>query len=117
VRLVDVSEGGEGLPLIGPATLAGADSWTSVSSSPVDPESLALEVERSARSASRDLLRQATPGTATVSGSGRSRLIALRVRPGARSRVAKRKRLLFRQRVRAGGATATIFKRRRLIRR
>ena len=49
--------------------------------------------------------------------SGKSKLVVLRVKPKARKQVAKRKRLLVRQKVRAGKATATIFKSRRLIRR
>jgi hypothetical protein len=106
-----------------------------------------------------DLLRQAGPGTAVLSGNGRrlfvrvkcprkighacrttaqgllqrrrpatrkrtvrlrsgkSGLVVLRVKPKARKRVAKRKRLLVRQRVRAGKVTATVIKSRRLIRR
>lgn len=216
VRLVDLTEGGEGLPVIPPTTLAGANTWTHVGSGSIDPESLvpgdeyrlqimsrytsgtsalvtgsadydnvvlsALDGKaRNGRGGGRkgkdqgkgasggsgalsaqrleDLLRQATPGTALVSGggkrlfvrikcplevgracrttaqgflrkhrpatvkrtvrlrSGKSRLVALRVKPGARSRVARRKRLLFRQKVRAGRTTATIYGRRRLIRR
>lgn len=42
---------------------------------------------------------------------------AKRVKPKARKQVAKRKRLLVRQKVRAGKATATILKSLRLIRR
>jgi hypothetical protein len=105
-----------------------------------------------------DLLRQATPATATVSGggkrllvrvkcphrightcriaaqgllrkrpatakrtvrlrSGKSRLLSLKVKPKARKQVAKRKRLLVREKVRAGKVSATVTKSRRLIRR
>jgi hypothetical protein len=215
VRLVDITEGGEGSTLIAPTTLAGADTWTSVSSGPIDPESLtpgdeyrlqittrytsgtsalvsgSADYDNVVLSASdgaartskgsgkgkgkgkgsgggggplsaqrlEDLLRQATPSTALVGGGGKrlfvrikcpsraghvcrttaqgflrkdrpatakrtvhlrrgkSRLIALRVKPKALSQVAKRKRLLFRQKVRAGKTTATIYKKRRLIRR
>jgi hypothetical protein len=103
-----------------------------------------------------ELLRQATPGTATLHGkrllvrvkcprkagrqcrttvqgllrkgrpatrkrtlhlrAGKSRLVALQVKPKARKQVAKRKRLLVRQKVRAGKVTVTVFKTRRLIR-
>jgi hypothetical protein len=211
VRLVDVTEGGEGFALIAPTTLAGANNWTSVSSGPIDPESLApgdeyrlqittrytsgtsalatgsADYDNVVLSASdgtgrasngsgkgkgsgrgggplsaqrlEDLLRKATPSTALVSDSGkrlfvrikcprkavhacrttaqgflrkrrpattkstvrlrsgRSRLVALRVKPSALGRVAKRKQLLFRQKVRAGKTTATLYKQRRLIRR
>jgi len=104
-----------------------------------------------------DLLREATPGTATLRGnrlfvrvrcpnkvghvcrttaqgllrkhrpatakrtvrlrSGKSRLVALRVKSKARKQLAKRKRLLVRQKVRAGKVTATVYKTRKLIRR
>jgi hypothetical protein len=104
-----------------------------------------------------ELLRQATPGTATLRGkrlfvrvkcprkigrpcrttvqgflkkrqpatrrrtvklrSGKSKLIALKVKPKARKRVATRKRILVRQKVRVGKVRATIFKTRLLIRR
>jgi hypothetical protein len=214
VRLVDLSEGGEALTLIGPTTLAGASSWTGVSRGSVDPESLTpgdeyrlqvtstyttgtsvlvtgnADYDNVVLSASdglarggkkgngkgkgtggangtgalgsrrlEELLRQSTPGTAVLGGkgkrlfvrvkcprkvghacrttaqgllrkkrpatlkrtvrlrSGRSKLLALPVKPKARKRVAERKRLLVRQKVRAGKAMATILKSRRLIRR
>ena len=49
--------------------------------------------------------------------AGKSRPVALRVTPKARQQVAKRKRLLVCQKVRAGKATATVFKTRLRIRR
>lgn len=210
VRLVDLSAGGEAATLIAPTTLAGARSWTSVSSGPVSPDSLAIGDEYRIQISSRyssgtsvlatgsadyddvvlnavdgdggggkgnggngggsgkgggafdsrqleELLRQATPGTATLDGkrllvrvtcprtvgrqcqttvqgllkkghpatsrrtfrlrSGKSKLVALKVKPKARKRVAMRKRLLVRQKVRAGKVTATVFKTRLLVRR
>jgi hypothetical protein len=209
VRLVDLSAGGEAVTLIAPRTLAGAGSWTTVASGPVDPDSLTIGDEYRIQISSRyssgtsvlvsgsadyddvalnaagggadgkdggkggggsgkgasgldsqrleELLRQSTPGTATLHGkrllvrvtcprkvgrqcqatvqgllkkkrpatnrrtvrlrSGKSKLVALRVKPKARKRVAMRKRILVRQKVRAGKVTATIFKRRLLIRR
>lgn len=212
VRLVDLSAGGEGLTLIAPSPLAGARSWTSASSGPINPDSLTIGDEYRIQISSRytsgtsvlvngnadydnvalsagagngggskgsgnggndggggngsgafssqrleELLRQSTPGTATLDGkrllvrvrcprkvghqcrttvqgllrkgrpatakrsvrlrAGKSRLVALQVKPKARERVAKRKRLLVRQKVRAGKATATVFKARLLIRR
>lgn len=212
VQLIDLSAGGEAVPLIGPTTLAGAQSWTNVRRGSIDPESLTLGDEYRLQIASRytsgtsvlvsgsadydnvvlsasqgsggnggkggggkgnggagagngafssqrleELLRGTTPGTATLHGqrllvrvrcprkaghacrttaqgllrkgrpattkrtvrlrSGKSRLIVLRVKPKARQRVAMRKRLLFRQEVRAGKVTATLYKSRRLIRR
>jgi hypothetical protein len=214
VRLVDLSAGGEGVTLIAPTTLAGARSWTNVSSGSINPDSLTIGDEYRIQISSRytsgtsvlvsgsadydnvvlsaatgngggdgknggkgkgsgghgkgagtfssqrleELLRGATPDTAklddgkrllvrvkcprkvgrqcrtTVQGllkkgrpatgrrtvrlrSGKSKLVALRIKPKARERVAKRKRLLVRQKVRAGKATATVFKTRLLIRR
>ncbi len=212
VRLIDLSDGGAAMTVIGPTTLAGARSWTGVGAAPIDPRSLTLGHEyriqitssystgttvlvsgnadydnvtlfasdqagsagggngrgaggkgggagKGALSAQRlgDLLRRSTPGTAVLRGrrlfvrvrcprrighacrttaqgllsrrrpatarrtvrlrSGRSRLLVLRVKPKARARVAKRKRLLFRQKVRAGRVTATVYKQRRLVRR
>jgi len=209
VRLIDLSEGGEALTLLPPATLAGAHSWTTVSRDSVDPASLTaghdyrIQVTSSYTTGTsvlvsgsadydnvvltasdgtggsgkgkgkgtgsgagagvlsqqrlEDLLRQATPGTAMLRGkrlfvrvkcprkvghacrttaqgllrkhrpatgkstvplrSGKSRLIVLRVKPKARRKVAKRKRLLVQEKVRAGKVTAIVTKSRRLIRR
>jgi hypothetical protein len=212
VRLVDLSAGGEGVTLIAPTTLAGARSWTNVSSGSINPDSLTIGDEYRIQISSRytsgtsvlvsgsadydnvvlsaatgsgggngknggngggsgggkgsgafssqrleELLRGATPDTATLNGkrllvrvkcprkvgrqcrttvqgllkkgrpatgrrtvllrSGKSKLVALRVKPKVREQVAKRKRLLVRQKVRAGKATATVFKTRLLIRR
>ena len=106
-----------------------------------------------------ELLRQATPGTAVVSGNGKrlfvrvncprkighacrttaqgllnkhrpatlkrtvrlrrgkSKLLALRVKPAARRKLAAHKRLLVRQKVHAGKTVATVYKRRKLVRR
>lgn len=48
---------------------------------------------------------------------GKNKRIALRVKPKARGKVTKRKRLLFREKVRAGKAQATVYRQRKLIRR
>lgn len=50
-------------------------------------------------------------------GKGKGRQVALRVKPKQLAKVKKRKRLLVREKVRAGSATATIQKSRKLIRR
>ncbi len=42
VRLVDVTGGGEASTLVGPSTLAGADSWTAVRRGSIDPGQLAI---------------------------------------------------------------------------
>jgi hypothetical protein len=47
---------------------------------------------------------------------GKSKRIALRVKPKARGKVTKRKRLLFREKVHAGKAQATVYRQRKLIR-
>jgi hypothetical protein len=215
VRLLDLSEGGEATTLVAPTTLAGANSWTSVSRGPIDPRRLTaghgyrIQITSTyttgtavAASGNADydnvvltassggggkgggggkankgngkgaggsgalterrlleLLRQATPGTAVVSDSGKrlfvrvncpgkighacrttaqgllrkhrpatlkqtvrlrrgkSKLVALRVKPVARKKLAARKRLLVRQKVHAGKTVATAYKSRRLVRR
>ena len=78
------------------------------------------KIGHACRTTAQGLLRKRRPATAkrTVRlRSGKSRLVALPVKPKARKQVAKRKRLLVRQKVRAGKATATVVKSRRLIRR
>jgi len=77
-------------------------------------------IGRACRTTAQGLLRKGRPATRkrTVHlRSGKSKLIALRVKPKAGQRLAKRKRLLVRQKVRAGKVTATVIKSRRLIRR
>lgn len=72
------------------------------------------------RTTAQGLLRKHRPATRkrTVRlRSGKSKLLALRVKPKARKQVMKRKRLLVRQKVRAGRVTATVTRSRRLIRR
>lgn len=78
------------------------------------------KIGHACRTTAQGLLRKRRPATAkrTVRlRSGKSKLLVLRVKPKARMQVAKRKRLLVRQKVRAGKVTATVVKSRRLIRR
>jgi hypothetical protein len=78
------------------------------------------KIGHACRTTAQGLLRKRRPATAkrTVRlRSGKSKLVVLRVKPKARGQVAKRKRLLVRQKVRAGKVTATVVKSRRLIRR
>ena len=78
------------------------------------------KVGRQCRTTVQGLLRKGRPATArrTVRlRAGKSRQVALQVKPKAREQVAKRKRLLVRQKVSAGKATATVFKTRLLVRR
>jgi hypothetical protein len=202
VQLRDVSAGGAGPTVIGPATLAGADTWRPATSGALDPgrlnrgdtyriritsryttgtsvlvsgtadyDNVGLRAVRASgaggkgeggRSSLRSkrlltLFRAGMAGTAVLKGkrlfvkvscpkaiggpcritaqgwlrkrrpatarrtvkvgSGKGRQIVLRVRPKLRSKLAKRKRLLVSEKVRAGGTTATAYKVRRLIRR
>jgi len=78
------------------------------------------QVGHACRTTVQGLLRKRRPATGkrTVHlRSGKAKLVVLRVKPKARKQVAKRKRLLVRQKVRAGKVTATVLKNRRLIRR
>jgi hypothetical protein len=78
------------------------------------------KIGHTCRTTAQGLLRKHRPATLkrTVRlRSGKSKLLVLRVKPKAREQVAKRKRLLVRQKVRAGKVTATVTKSRRLVRR
>jgi hypothetical protein len=78
------------------------------------------KIGHACRITAQGLLRKRRPATRkrTVHlRGGKSKLVVLRVKPKARKQVAKRKRLLVRQKVRAGKVTATVVKSRRLIRR
>jgi hypothetical protein len=71
------------------------------------------------RVTAQGLLRKRKPVTAkrTVKvGSGKKRLVVLKVKPKFRAKVAKRKRLLVSEKVRAGETSATAYKVRKLIR-
>jgi hypothetical protein len=75
---------------------------------------------RNCRITAQGLLKKRKPATTSRTvkvRKGKAKLVALRVKPKARAKVAKRKRLLVRQKVRAGKVTATVFKQRKLIRR
>ncbi len=78
------------------------------------------KVGHACRIAAQGFLRRGKPATAkrmVKVPKGKSKRIALRVKPKVRGKVAKRKRLLIREKVRAGGAKATVYKTRKLIRR
>jgi hypothetical protein len=75
---------------------------------------------RTCRITTQGLLKKRKPATKkrTVKvRKGKAKLVVLKVKPKARGKVAKRKRLLVRQKVRAGKVTATVVKSRKLIRR
>lgn len=78
------------------------------------------KIGRACRVTAQGLLKKHKPATAkrTVKvGKGKSRRVALRVKPKARAKVAKRKRLLIGEKVKVGKTTATAYKVRKLIRR
>lgn len=78
------------------------------------------KVGHSCRITAQGLLNKHKPATAkrTVKvPKGKSKRIALRVKPKARGKVSKRRRLLFREKVHAGRAQATVYRQRKLIRR
>ncbi len=75
---------------------------------------------RTCRITAQGLLRKGRPATTrrTVTvPRGRTKLVALLVKPKARSAVDKRKRLLVRHKVRVGQVSAILYKKRKLIRR
>ncbi len=75
---------------------------------------------RACRITAQGLLSKHKPATTkrTVKvPKGKSKRVALRVKPRARGKVTKRKRLLFREKVHAGKAQATLYRQRKLIRR
>jgi hypothetical protein len=78
------------------------------------------KIGRSCRIAAQGLLGRHKPATAkrTVKvRKGKGKQIVLRVKPKALAKVAKRKRLLVSEKVRAGKVSATAYKSRKLIRR
>lgn len=77
-------------------------------------------VGRACRISVLGLLKKHRPATASRRvkvAKGKTRRVVLRVKPRAKGKLAARKRLLFKIRLRAGGAQATTVKRLRLIRR
>jgi hypothetical protein len=72
------------------------------------------------RTTAQGLLNKRRPATLKQTvrlRRGKSKLVALRVKPAARKKLAARKRLLVRQKVHAGKTVATVYKSRKLIRR
>jgi hypothetical protein len=66
------------------------------------------------------LLKKRKPATSSRSakvGKGKTKKFVLQVKPKAMTKVAGKKRLLFKETVKAGGAKATVYKRLKLIRR
>lgn len=66
------------------------------------------------------LLKKGRPATAPRTlkvAKGKTKLVALKVKPKLRGAVAKRKKLLFKETVKAAKAKATVYKTLKLIRR
>jgi hypothetical protein len=98
--------------LIGPATLKGKKLFVKAK--------CPVKVGSACRIALQGLLKKRSPATATRMarvGKGKTKRLVLKVKPKARKKLATRKRLLFKQTVRAGSAKATVYKPLKLIRR
>lgn len=108
-RLASLVQGGG---LIGPAVLKG----NKVSVKVRCPK----QVGRTCKVALTGMLTKRKPATTTRKvrvRKGKVKRVVLKVKPKAKARVAKSKRLLFKERVRAGTAKATVYKRLKLVRR
>lgn len=78
------------------------------------------KIGRACRLTAQGLLTRRKPATSkrTVKvAKGKSRQVVLKVKPKAKPKIAKRKRILLRENVSAGSAHATLLKSRKLIRR
>jgi hypothetical protein len=101
-----------GNSLIGPAILKGNKILVKVR--------CPTKVGRTCRIAVQGLLRKHKPATSTrrvKARKGKTKKVVLKVKPKALKKVAKRKKLLFKETVKAGPAHATVYKRLKLIRR
>jgi hypothetical protein len=98
--------------LIGPATLKGKKLFVKAR--------CPTKVGSACRISVQGLLKKGKPATTTRTakvGKGKTKRFVLRVKPKARKKLATRKRLLFKETVRAGGAKATVYKSLKLIKR
>jgi hypothetical protein len=78
------------------------------------------KVGRACRLSLQGLLSRRKPATTRRTSKvakGKSKTLVLKVKPKARKQLATKKRLLFKQTVKAGSAKATVYKRLKLIRR
>jgi hypothetical protein len=101
-----------GNSLIGPATLKGNKLFVKAR--------CPVKVGRTCKVAVQGLLKKHEPATATGRAKirkGKTKRIVLKVKPRALKKVATRRKLLFKETVRAGKAHATVYKRLKLIRR
>jgi hypothetical protein len=109
-QLLSLLAGG---PPAGPATLQGGGRRLFVK------VGCPAKAGHACRITAQGLLSKRKPATTrrTVKvPKGKSRRIALRVKPKARGKVTGRRRLLFREKVHAGKAQATVYRQRKLIR-
>jgi hypothetical protein len=100
--------------LIGPATLSGNGKKVFVKAK------CPAKVGRACKVTVQGMLKKGKPATAprTVKiAKGKSKQLVLKVKPKLKSKVAKRKKLLFKETVKAGPAKATVYKSLKLIRR
>jgi hypothetical protein len=108
-RLASLIKGGG---LIGPAVLKGSKVWVKVR--------CPKQVGRTCKVALTGMLTKRKPATTTrkvTVRKGKVKRVVLKVKPKAKAKVAKSKRLLFKERVRAGTGKATVYKRLKLVRR
>jgi hypothetical protein len=101
-----------GNSLIGPAVLRGNKLSVKVR--------CPAKVGRTCKIAVQGLLKKRKPATSTRRvkvRQGKAKKVVLKVKPKALKKVVKRKKLLFKQTVKAGKAKATVYKRLKLIRR
>jgi hypothetical protein len=108
-RLSSLIQGGG---LIGPAVLKGNKISVKVR--------CPKQVGRTCKVALTGMLTKRKPATTTrkvTVRKGKVKRVVLKVKPKAKAKLAKSKRLLFKERVRAGTAKATVYKRLKLIRR
>jgi hypothetical protein len=98
--------------LVGPAILKGRRLFVKAK--------CPAKVGRACRVSIQGLLKKRKPATnrrTTKIAKGKTKRLVLKVKPKMRPKVAKRKKLLFKQTVKAGKAKATVYKRKKLIRR
>jgi hypothetical protein len=98
--------------LIGPAILKGNRVFVKAKC----PKKLGIACKISVQG----LLKRKKPATSTRTakvGKGKTKKFVLQVKPKARAKVKKAKRLLFKETVKAGKAKATVYKRLKLVRR
>jgi hypothetical protein len=108
VQLASLMQGS----LVGPAVLKGKRLF--VKAKCPAPVGIACRVSL------QGLVKKGKAATATRSSKipmGKAKQLVLKVKPKAREKVARKSRLLFKQKVKAGDATATLFKPLKLIRR